>query len=99
MMKFKIVLHESIRSKYLFANVVYFFYATSMLYIDFSDMSLRSKNDMYFYFGIVHVINAFMYIWAWEDRPWYHECMFPEYLNVVGAFLYLASRFFYIFTM
>lgn len=35
-----------------------------------------------------HFVNAWMYVWAWQDRTWTDWVVVPEYFNVVGALLY-----------
>lgn len=83
----------SLRNKYLLANVVYFFYAFGMIAIDYGNLEIQLINKLYYFFGYIHLINACMYIWSWEDRYWTDVVMIPEYLNVCGAILYLYSRF------
>jgi len=61
-------------------------------------------NSSYIAAGVVHVFNALQYFAAWliyenPDTGWcyspFHWIMIPEYLNVIGASLYLASASMY----
>ncbi|CAF1312480.1 unnamed protein product [Rotaria sordida] len=52
-------------------------------------------NRYYIIFGILHLISAFLYWWAWRDRSWLDIIMIPEYLNHIEAGLYLWSAFWY----
>jgi hypothetical protein len=56
-------------------------------------MKLRSINQLYIAAGVIHLFNAFQYIFAWLPLGYglLHPVMIPEYLNVLGAALYLAS--------
>jgi hypothetical protein len=46
-------------------------------------------------FGIVYVISAFLFWWAWRDQTWCDVIMIPEYLNHIEAGLYLWSAIWY----
>ncbi len=56
-------------------------------------MKLRSINELYIAAGVIHLFNAFQYIFAWFPLGYglLHPVMIPEYLNVLGATLYLVS--------
>lgn len=43
----------------------------------------------------MHFLNAWMYWWAWKGRSWKDPIVYPEYLNVLGALLYLWSAALY----
>jgi len=58
------------------------------------------KHDLYLLykvFGYVHVINAVMYLWVWaeEKKPIFSLFCLPDWLNVLGSFLYLATSYMY----
>lgn len=46
-------------------------------------------------FNAVHLVNALQFVYSWHGRKWYHPVMWPEYLNVLGALLYLSSSSYY----
>jgi hypothetical protein len=46
-------------------------------------------------FGIVHMVSAFLYLWAWSDRSWLDIILIPDYLNHFEAGLYLWSAMWY----
>ena len=46
-------------------------------------------------FGVVHVLTALLYVYAWRDRSWFDVILIPEYLNNVEASLYLWSAIWY----
>ncbi|CAF3366139.1 unnamed protein product [Rotaria socialis] len=48
-----------------------------------------------FRFSIVHLVSAFLYWWAWDDRSWRDVIMIPEYLNHIEAGLYIWSTSWY----
>lgn len=52
-------------------------------------------NRCYIGLAILHLISAFFYCWAWQDRSWFDIVMIPEYLNHIEAGLYLWSAFWY----
>jgi hypothetical protein len=52
-------------------------------------------NLYYVGLGILHLLSAFLYWWAWRDRSWLDIIMIPEYLNHIEAGLYLWSAFWY----
>ncbi|CAF0722958.1 unnamed protein product [Adineta steineri] len=52
-------------------------------------------NKLYFGFSIVHLVSAFLYWWAWDDRSWRDVVMIPEYLNHIEAGLYIWSTSWY----
>ena len=60
-------------------------------------MKLRGINQLYVAAGVIHLFNAFQYIYAWLPLGYglLHPVMIPEYLNVLGAALYLVSASYY----
>ena len=58
---------------------------------------LRGINALYVAAGVIHLINALQYIYAWMPLGYgfLHPVMIPEYLNVLGAALYLWSASLY----
>lgn len=66
-----------------------------MLCIDFVDYGQETNDKLYYFFGMVHFLNAWMYWYAWKDIRWWDPIVYPEYLNVVGAALYLWSSSLY----
>mmetsp|Transcript_34267 Transcript_34267/g.34929 ORF Transcript_34267/g.34929 Transcript_34267/m.34929 type:complete len:349 (+) Transcript_34267:181-1227(+) len=93
--EFSNALSKSITNRYLFANIVYLIYTSSMMFIDYGNLSSEIANKLYVYFGILHVVNALMYIWTWEERSWLDNVLVPDYLNVCGASLYLYTSILY----
>ena len=55
--------------------------------------SVASINAMYIVAGVIHLVNALQYIYAWFPLGFglLSPVMIPEYLNVVGAGLYLVG--------
>ncbi|CAF0872688.1 unnamed protein product [Rotaria sp. Silwood1] len=47
------------------------------------------------YIGVIHVISATLYWWAWKDHRWNDVIMLPEYLNHIEAALYLWTAIWY----
>ncbi len=58
---------------------------------------VRGLNALYIAAGVIHLVNAFQYIFAWMPLGYglLHPVMIPEYLNIVGAALYLWSASLY----
>ena len=54
---------------------------------------IASINAVYIVAGVVHLLNAFQYIYAWFPLGFglLSPVMIPEYLNVLGAALYLVG--------
>lgn len=88
----KAAFSESLSSRYLLACLVYMIYSVGMVLASSPHLDSATKNSYYFYFGIVHLVNAFMFVWTWEDKSYLDAVMIPEYLNITGAVLYLWSR-------
>ena len=88
-------LEHTLESRYFYAITVYLAYATSMVYADVEKLTTKEANELYFYFGIEHLINACMFVWAWDDRGWFDDVVIPEYLNIIGASLYIWSASLY----
>ena len=82
--------HGTIRSKYFYAMFIYLIYATAMVtnnYLGDED----HENRVYVLFGIVHVIDAFLFLISWDEKGFSDIETWPEYLNIAGSFLYLWS--------
>jgi len=78
--------------------MVYIIYAALILSIDLHpDWDIKYVDNMFVGAAVVHVINAFMYIWVWLDAgfPLRHRIMIPEFLNIIEASLYLATASMY----
>jgi hypothetical protein len=41
-----------------------------MLAADFMSLERATINHIYLVFGIVHVVNAWMYVWSWRTLGW-----------------------------
>lgn len=93
--KWKLALFKSATSRYLFACAVYLVYSVAMVLIPDPSISPSDKDRLYFLFGIIHLVNSFMFIWTWEDKSFFDKVMIPEYFNVAGALLYLWSSTLY----
>jgi len=85
----------TLQSRYFYANAIYCIYCMGMLCIDFVDYGEKKNDRLYNIFGIIHFINAWMYWYAWEGVRWSDPIVYPEYLNAVGAALYLWSSTLY----
>jgi hypothetical protein len=92
MRQWKEALSYSSTSRYLFACAIYVAYSVAMVMIASPTLTVEEKNRYYFIFGFVHLINSLMFIWTWADKSYFDKVMIPEYLNVLGAVLYLTSR-------
>lgn len=69
------------------------YYADNTAYTN----ALESVNNLFVASGILHLINSLMYIWAWLPLG-FNLCsvvMIPEYLNVIGASIYLYTATLY----
>jgi hypothetical protein len=97
-----------LHSRYMLANIVYLIYSIGILIINFhpsfnensTDNSLLTSKSFdisryYIALGLIHLISASLYLWAWRDRSWFDIIMIPEYLNHLEAGLYLWSAFWY----
>ena len=47
------------------------------------------------YICVVCLTYIIRYVWSWRDQGWFDWVVIPEYLNVIGALLYLASAWLY----
>ena len=44
---------------------------------------------------MIHLISAFLYLWAWRGRSWFDVILIPDYLNHIEAALYIWSASWY----
>ena len=78
------------RSRYFYAMLLYLCYATAMVMNNYFGTEDR-ENTVYVLFGVIHVIDAFLFLFSWEDKRFFDLETWPEYLNIAGSFLYLWS--------
>jgi hypothetical protein len=78
------------RSRYFYAMLLYLCYATAMVMNNYFGTEDR-ENTVYVLFGVIHVIDAFLFLFSWEDKRFIDVETWPEYLNIAGSFLYLWS--------
>lgn len=92
--EFRDAYNATIRSKYFYAMLLYLAYAAAMVCNNYFG-SNDSENRVYVIFAVVHVVDAYLFLFSWEDKRYYDYETWPEYLNIVGSFLYLWSSTFY----
>lgn len=95
------LLSASVRSPYLWSNLVYLLYTIGISYIDYGSTDVDVINRLYVVFNFIHFANAGMYIWVWRSigyEIYDYRVMFPEWLNLIEASLYIASSFMYPYT-
>lgn len=95
--KNKLLLKKLQASFYFKANVIYMIYSIGMLLINYSGWSLEIQNLNYLLFGLIHVCNAMMYLYVWVDcqQDIFTWFVLADWLNVIGALLYLITAFLY----
>lgn len=95
---------SSFQNRYLAANIIYFIYATLILYIDlvlwpncWTDDDLANLNRVYLGAGCLHLVNALLYVWSWLPLGFgvFSAVMIPEYLNILSACLYIWTATLY----
>ena len=84
----------TITSKYFYAMLMYLAYAAAMV-INNNFGSNDSENNVYVIFAILHVVDAYLFLFSWEDKCYTDYETWPEYLNIMGSLLYLWSSTFY----
>lgn len=83
-------------SKYCLANMVYLVHEIAIRSFD-----RRLDEDVSVYIGqtfaVLHFINSLIYLWVWKDERvnLFSFYLFPDWINVVAASLYLASVIIY----
>lgn len=92
--QFRDALQLTITSKYFYAMLIYLAYAAAMV-INNNFGSNDSENKVYVIFAILHVVDAYLFLFSWEDKCYTDYETWPEYLNIIGSFLYLWSSTFY----
>jgi hypothetical protein len=80
-------------SRYMWANMVYLLYSIGIVIINQGSQPWTHR--CYIVLAVVHLCSAMLYAWAWQHRSWLDVVMVPEYLNQVGACLYLWSACWY----
>jgi hypothetical protein len=104
-------LRATLTNRFAAANVVYVVYAFLVVYIDTvlqpardaaSGKAAKADADAaldtaYKASAVIHLVNAFMYIWAWLPSGYslLSPVLLPDYLNVAGAGCYLWSAWQY----
>jgi hypothetical protein len=55
--------------------------------------AIENTNNLFIAAAVIHLVNAFMYIWSWLPfgYTFFSVVMIPEYLNILGASLYLYT--------
>ena len=86
--------NATIRSKYFYAMLIYLAYAAAMV-MNNDIGSQDRENKVYVIFAVVHVIDAYLFLRAWEDKTYVDVETWPEYLNIAGSGLYLWSSTLY----
>jgi hypothetical protein len=90
---------NSARNVYVYASLLYVAYAAGMLLVDYAETRTpRSDiNLQYIAWGCLHLIDAFLYIASWRSLGYAYASvvMLPEFMNVLGAALYLSSAAMY----
>lgn len=67
-----------------------------MINIYADQWSMQNINDIYMLLGAVHLLNALMYtIVTLDDHEWNDLFVIPDYLNIIGAGLYMWSATMY----
>lgn len=90
-----------LHSRYMLANVVYLIYSIGILILNFhphfngKSPQVSHINQYYVVLGILHLISAALYLWAWRGRSWFDIVIIPEYLNHLEGLLYLWSACWY----
>lgn len=95
-------LYATFTSLYFYANVLYVVYSIGTYYSSditvYSDdvVQTNNYNDVYFRYGIVHVVSSWLYLLSWIGyKNWYEIEVWPDYLNVVGSALWLTAACYY----
>jgi hypothetical protein len=85
---------STFRSTYFYAMLVYLSYTVAMV-VNNHLVSTDKRNRVYVIFAMVHVIDAFMFLYSWDDKTYIDVETWPEYLNIIGSILYLWSSTIY----
>jgi hypothetical protein len=96
--KKNLLLWKKLKSSFYFkSNVVYMIYSIGMLLIDYCGWNLDIQNLCYLLFGVIHLCNAVMYLYVWIEakQPIFTWFVLADWLNVLGALLYLISACLY----
>jgi hypothetical protein len=92
--EYRKALTETLQSRYFYAMLIYLIYAAAMVTNNYIGSEDR-ENKVYVVFAVIHVIDAFLFLWSWEDKTFTDVETWPEYLNIFGAGLYLWSSTYY----
>ena len=92
--EFNSVLHATLRSRYFWAMLVYLVTSIALFANDFVG-GVNEKNKVYFTFAVIHLGNAAQFAWSWDEKSFLDFELFPEYINVIEAMLYVFSSTLY----
>lgn len=88
--------YDTLTNRYFLACFVYFIYAVgSMLNNIYNESNIRVLNELYFRYNVLHLVNALMFAWSWKGKRYTDVELIPEYLNIIGATLYITSSCYY----
>ena len=51
--------------------------------------STEFTNSLFILAAFIHFVNAWQYAYAWHGRRWNDVVLYPEYMNIIGSWLYL----------
>ena len=88
------VFYTTVTNRYFFALIIYFGICLGYVLNDYFG-NLKIKNQAYISFSISHLINALQFLYSWKNKAWLDVELFPEYLNITSAALYIWSSTLY----
>lgn len=91
---FQAALYVTLRSRYFWAMLVYLVTSIALFANDFVG-GVNEKNKVYFTFAVIHLVNAAQFAWSWDEKDFLDFELFPEYINVIEAMLYVFSSTLY----
>lgn len=77
--KFKSAFDRTICSQYFYSMLVYLIYCLAMV-LNNNLGETKRENKIYIVFAVIHLVDAFLFLVAWEDKSFLDYETWPEYL-------------------
>jgi hypothetical protein len=96
-----VTIYRCFTSRYFIANMMYLFYCSAMILIDFSAVAIGEArlHSVYVQFALLHLSIAILYLYMWigEGYDIFERWVFllPDWLNLIGSTLFLVSACLY----
>lgn len=54
----------------MYASLLYVVYCVGIFFVNYGGYRRAEVNHLYLIWGVIHLVDAFLYAWAWKGRDW-----------------------------